>query len=310
MMPVTRLRIATRKSELALWQAEHVRQALLQRWPDLEVELVPMTSTGDRIQDRPLAKVGGKGLFIKELEEAMLRGEADLAVHSMKDVPAELPPGFALPVIMERDDPFDAFVSGRYANLDALPAGATLGTSSLRRQAFLHHARPDLRIDSLRGNVQTRLRRLDEGRFDAIVLACAGLKRLRLDARIRAPLSPEQCLPAVGQGALGIEVRADDAAVLDRVMPLDHGATHTRLTAERAFNARLGGSCSTPLAAFAELEAGRLRVRGMVGMPDGSRVVGDEISGAANDAAALGTELAERLLARGADEILASIDTA
>lgn len=306
-MSITRLRIATRKSRLALWQAEHVRRSVLARRPGLDVELVPLTSTGDRIRDRPLSQVGGKGLFIKELEEAMLRGDADLAVHSMKDVPADLPLGFSLPVILERGDPFDAFVSNRHASLGALPEGACVGTSSLRRQALLRYARPDLRIESLRGNVHTRLERLDEGRFDAIVLACAGLRRLRLEARIRAPLAPEQCLPAVGQGAMGIELRADDAAVLELVAPLDHAPSHTRLVAERAFNARLGGSCSTPLAAFAELDGERLRVRGVVGMPDGSRVIRDEISGAATQAQALGTELAERLLARGADDILAAV---
>ncbi len=301
------LRIATRQSRLALWQAGHVKAQLEALHAGLKVELVPLTTQGDQLLDSPLAQIGGKGLFIKELENALLDDRADLAVHSMKDVPAQLPAGLHLPVILPREDPFDAFVSHRYPGLDALPQGARVGTSSLRRQMQIQRARPDLVIESLRGNVETRLRKLDENRYDAIILACAGLKRLGLAARIRSRLSAELCLPAIGQGAIGIECRADDAHSKTLILPLDHGPTHICLLAERALNAGLGGSCQIPLAGFAELSGGVMHVRGRVGAPDGTRMVEAEIRGLAPSAVELGAKLAQRLLEQGADQILRSL---
>lgn len=301
------LRIATRKSELALWQARDVQARLQAAHPGLAVELRPMSTRGDQILDRPLAAIGGKGLFLKALEEAMLRGEADIAVHSMKDVPAELEPGFALPVVLAGASPWDAFVCNHWDSLDALPRGARVGSSSLRRAAQLKHYRRDLQVESLRGNVGTRLAKLDAGDFDAIVLACAGLERLGLAERIRAPLAPELCLPAIGQGVMGIETRAGDDAVGKLLAPLNDPHTHLRVTAERAVNARLAGSCHLPIAAYAELEGSSLRLRALVGAPDGSHVVADEIRGDTADAEALGIALAERLLAAGADRILAAL---
>lgn len=301
------LRIATRKSELALWQARHVQQRLQALYPELAVTLVPMSTRGDRITDRPLAAIGGKGLFLKELEQALVRGEADLAVHSMKDVPAALEAGFALPVVLKAGNPFDGFVSTRWHGFEALPRGARLGTSSLRRAAQLKHLRPDLEVASLRGNVGTRLAKLDRGDFDAIVLACAGLERLGLAARIRQVLPPAICLPAIGQGVLGIEIRVDDAATAQTIAALDDAATHIRIRAERAVNAKLAGSCHLPIAAHAELEGAALRLRACVGAPDGSELVADELRGDPQHPAALGRELAERLLAAGADRILAAL---
>jgi len=303
-----RLRIATRKSQLAVWQAEHVRDRLQALYPESEVGLLPMSSQGDDMQDVSLARIGGKGLFIKALEDAMLRGEAELAVHSMKDVPARMPEGFALAAVLDRGDPRDAFVSNRFARFDELPAGARLGTSSQRRAAIACWLRPDLQVSTLRGNVQTRLRRLDEGRFDAILLAAAGLRRLGLESRITEVLDTTRFLPAIGQGALGIEVRADDERLYQRVRALAHADSEDCLRAERALNARLGGSCATPLAGYAVLEGqDGLHLRAFLGLPDGSRVVTDAVRGPRGEAQALGTRLAERMLAHGADELLAQL---
>lgn len=298
------IRIATRKSLLALWQANHVKDRLEQLHPDVTVELVPMTTKGDVLLDTPLSKIGGKGLFIKELEQAMLDGRADIAVHSMKDVPVEFPEGLGLTVICEREDPRDAFVSNQYPGLEALPAGAVVGTASLRRECQIRARRPDLVVKTLRGNVQTRLRKLDEGEYDAIILAAAGLKRLELEDRITGLLSPEESLPANGQGAVGIECRLDDAELLTLLAPLDHAPTRLRVLAERAMNQGLQGGCQVPIGAYAELEDDKLWLRGLVGKPDGSQMIFDEITGLASQGEALGAELAKRLLARGADKIL------
>ncbi len=298
------LRIATRKSPLALWQAEHVAARLRELHSGLAVELVAMTTKGDKILDSPLAKVGGKGLFVKELEQGLLEGRADIAVHSMKDVPVEFPAGLFLPVVLEREDPCDAFVANRYALPEQLPAGARVGTSSLRRQVQLRAERPDLVIVDLRGNVNTRLAKLDAGEYDAIILACAGLKRLGLGARIRARLDPAQSLPAIGQGAIGIECRSDDPAVQALIAPLDHAETHARVRAERALNARLMGGCQVPVAGFATLQGGQLHLRGLVGRPDGSEVLRAEARGAIEEAEAIGVRVAEDLLAQGAGPIL------
>ncbi len=301
------LRIATRRSALALWQAEHVRELLCRHHPGLEVTLVPLSTRGDRILDRPLAKVGGKGLFIKELERAMAEGEADIAVHSMKDVPAVFPEGFELAVILASGDPCDALVSNRYAALAALPEGARVGTSSLRRQSQLLARRPDLRVGFLRGNVQTRLDKLDRGDFDAIVLAAAGLKRLGLEARITQRLAPEVLLPAVGQGAIGVECREGDERVRALLAPLADENTTWRLTAERAMNARLQGSCEVPIGGHAVLEGEQLWLRGLVAAVDGTTLVSGETRGLVHSAAALGDALADDLLARGARELLARL---
>lgn len=306
-MSLRRLRIATRGSELALWQARHVQARLRELHPGLEVELLPVSTRGDRVSDRPLAEIGGKGVFLKELEAAMQRGEAELAVHSMKDVPAELPDGMSLPAVLAPASPYDAFVSNRWDSVDALPQGARLGTSSLRRAAQLKYRRPDLEIVSLRGNVGTRLAKLDAGDYDAVVLACAGLERLGLGGRIRQAIPPEQCLPAIGQGVLGVEIRSDDHATAALVAALDDPAAHRRVAAERAVNARLAGSCHLPIAAFAELAGRNMRLRACVGAPDGSRLVADECRGPAAEGERLGTELAGRLLAAGADRILAEL---
>lgn len=306
-MTVRRLRIATRGSELALWQARHVQARLRELHPGLEVELLPISTRGDRITDRPLAAIGGKALFLKELELAMQRGEADLAVHSMKDVPAELPDDMRLPAVLAPASPHDAFVSNHWDSVNALPRGARLGTSSLRRAAQLKHLRPDLEVLDLRGNVGTRLGKLDAGNYDAIVLACAGLQRLGLGDRIRQEIPADQCLPAIGQGVLGIEIRADDHATSALVAALDDPEAHRRVAAERAVNARLAGSCHLPIAAFAEPAPEGLRLRACVGAPDGSRLVADEILGPVEAGERLGVELAERLLAAGADRILAAL---
>jgi hydroxymethylbilane synthase len=305
MSETTGLVIATRKSKLALWQAEHVAMLLRRAHPHLSVQLLPMTTKGDRILDRSLAAIGGKGLFIKELESALEEGRAHLAVHSMKDVPAEMPPGLMLCAMLPRADPRDALVAPGAKSLADLPQGARLGTSSLRRSAQLKAARPDLDVRPLRGNVETRLKRLDDGELDAIVLAAAGLKRLGLEARIDALLDPAVSLPAVGQGVIGIECRTDDRAARDVLQALDDAPASTAVSAERAFAHRLGGSCQSPIAAFAEIDAaGRLTLQGLVAEPDGSRLIRDTITGAASEAAALGRELAERVLAAGAGELL------
>ncbi|MGF1683051.1 hydroxymethylbilane synthase [Photobacterium minamisatsumaniensis] len=303
-MTDTPIRIATRKSPLAMWQAEFVKDALEQAHPGLSVELVPMVTKGDIILDTPLAKVGGKGLFVKELEVAMLEGRADLAVHSMKDVPVDFPEGLGLVTICERDDPRDAFVSNTYQSIDELPAGAVVGSSSLRRQCQIRAQRPDLVVKDLRGNVNTRLRKLDDGEYDAIILACAGLKRLKMEDRIRDAIAPETSLPAVGQGAVGIECRLDDQRVRDLLNVLNHPDTSTRVLCERAMNNRLQGGCQVPIGGYSELQGDQIWLRALVGEPDGSKMVRGEISGPAADAERLGTELAEQLLADGAKDIL------
>ena len=302
--PPTPLRIATRKSQLALWQAEHVAMRLRRAHAGLAVELVPIVTQGDRIQDRSLAAIGGKGLFIKELEVALEERRADIAVHSMKDLPGALPEGLGIEAVLERADARDALLTASAAGLGDLPRGARVGTSSLRRQAQLLAARPDLIIETLRGNVDTRLRRLDAGGMDAIVLACAGLIRLGLESRITVRLDTELCLPAVAQGAIGIECRSDDAFTRGLVAVLDHRATRTAVDAERAFAHRLGGSCQSPIAAHARLEGNRLTLDGLVAEPDGSRVLRDTSSGSGGEPAALGRELAERILAAGAGALL------
>jgi hydroxymethylbilane synthase len=298
------LRIATRRSPLALWQAEHVRELLQAAHPGLVVELLPMTTEGDRRLAESLSRVGGKGLFVKELETALYDGRADIAVHSMKDVPAALPEGLMLGAFLAADDPRDAFVSNQHSSLDALPKGACVGTASLRRQAQLGLLRPDLRIETLRGNVNTRLSKLDAGDFDAILLACAGLRRLGFDARIREALDPKQFIPACAQGVIGIECRQGDAETLARLAPLHNDAAALRLAAERAFNARLGGACQVPVAGHAVISGDRLRLSGLVAAPDGSRAVRDELEAPIANAAECGEQLAESLLAAGARGIL------
>lgn len=298
------LRIATRKSQLALWQAEYVKSMLQQAHPELEVELVKMSTQGDKILDTPLAKVGGKGLFVKELETGLLEGGADIAVHSMKDVPVELPSGLHLPVICPREDPRDAFVSNTYSSLDELPEGAKLGTSSLRRQAQIAAHRPDLEIISLRGNVNTRLQKLDDGNYDAIILAAAGLKRLGMEDRIKQCLDPSVSLPAIGQGAVGIECRNDDARINNLIAPLNDAKTQIRVRAERAMNTRLNGGCQVPIAGYAEFEKNIVMLRGLVGSVDGKTLISGDIAGPPENAEEMGTVLAEDLLSRGADKIL------
>jgi len=299
-----RLRLATRESALALWQTEHVAARLRALHPGLEVELVPMSTRGDQILDRALAAVGGKGLFLKELEVAMLEGRAEAAVHSLKDVPMELDGPFALPAVLERADPFDAFVSQAHAAFDALPRGARVGTSSLRRQAQLRALRPDLELVDLRGNVNTRLAKLDAGQYDAIVLACAGLQRLGFEARIRERLAPPRMLPAVAQGAIAIECRADDAATAALLRGLDHTASRACVEAERAMNRALHGSCHVPVAGFAEWRDGGLHLRGAVGDVRDGRMLRAEATGDAADPEALGRRVAGELLAQGAGALL------
>jgi len=298
------VRIATRKSRLALWQAGHVATQLAALHPGLVVSLVPVVTEGDRILDRSLAAVGGKGLFIKELEHAMQEGVADFAVHSMKDLPGHLPPGFTIAAALERGDPRDAFVSARHPSLAALPRGARVGTSSPRRECQLRRLRPDFEIVVMRGNVDTRLGKLDRGDCDATVLAVAGLERLGLEARICARLSPQEMLPAVGQGIVGIECSSDRADVLELVRSLEHAETRLALDAERAFSAGLGASCRSPIAAHATLAGGSLRLSGLVGSADGVTIFADEISGPATEAARLGGDLARRLVAAGASRLL------
>ncbi len=298
------VRIATRRSPLALWQAEYVKAALEQAHPGIQVELIKMVTQGDKILDTPLAKVGGKGLFVKELENGMLQGEADIAVHSMKDVPVEFPEGLHLATICPREDPRDAFVSNRYTSFASLPEGARVGTSSLRRQCQLRKHRPDLQILDLRGNVNTRLKKLDDNQYDAIILAAAGLIRLGFQERIREFLSPQTSLPAIGQGAVGIECRIDDERIHTLLAPLNDKTTHIRVSAERAMNSRLEGGCQVPIAGYAELKGEELWLRGLVGRPDGSHIIQGEIKGNTAQAEALGTTLADDLLARGARAIL------
>ncbi|VAW83153.1 Porphobilinogen deaminase [hydrothermal vent metagenome] len=301
------IRIATRKSPLALWQAEYVRANLEQAHPGLSVELLTMTTQGDRILDSPLAKIGGKGLFVKELENSLLDKTADIAVHSMKDVPVELPAGLHLPIICEREDPTDAFVSNDFASLDDLPQGAIVGTSSLRRQCQIKLKRPDLVIKDLRGNVGSRLKKLDNGDYAAIILASAGLIRLKLNERIRDRIDTNILLPAIGQGAVGIECRENDDETFALLAPLNHRETQIRIRAERAMNHKLEGGCQVPIAGYSELTDNRLFLRGLVGEPDGSVLLRSEASGAAEDAEAIGISVAEELLAQGADKILKAL---
>ncbi|MDG9949291.1 hydroxymethylbilane synthase [Acinetobacter ursingii] len=301
------LKIATRQSPLALWQAEHIRARLQELYPDLEVELVKFVTQGDKILDTPLAKIGGKGLFVKELEAALLDGRADLAVHSMKDVPMHLPEGLCLPVICEREDPFDAFVSNHFVHFEDLPQGARVGTSSLRRKCQILKQRPDLTIIDLRGNVGTRLSKLDEGQYDAIILASAGLKRLGLESRIRHSLAPEISLPAVGQGALGLECRTNDQTVLDLIRPLLDEKTWHCVRTERAFNAYLEGGCQVPIAGYATLDGNQISIEGRVGSVDGQTLLCAQQSDHTEHAEQLGIRLAQQLLQQGAGELLSAL---
>ncbi len=304
----TRLVIASRESVLALWQARHVQTLLGELYPRMALSILGMTTEGDRKLDASLAKIGGKGLFVKELEEAIQGGRADIAVHSLKDVPMHLPEGFMLGAILARADACDALVSNKFASLSALPAGARVGTSSLRRESQLRVKYPRLKIEPLRGNVQTRLRKLDDGDYDAIILAAAGLRRLALEQRITAVLTPDEMLPAVGQGALAIECRSTRTDLLALLKPLHDHATAQCVYAERALSRALAGSCNVPLAGYAEISGTQLRLRGYVGAPDGTRQVSAQIEGAAADAETLGRALAQRLKALGADNILAALE--
>lgn len=309
------INIATRQSPLALWQAEHIKTRLEQLYPNMSVNLVPMVTKGDKILDTPLAKIGGKGLFVKELEQALLEKRADIAVHSLKDVPMALPDGLTLGAYCERERPTDAFVSNQFTSLDNLPYGAKLGTSSLRRQCQIQQQRPDLQIISLRGNLGTRLAKLDAGEYDAIILATSGLMRLGLDERIRHELDPDICLPAVGQGALAIECRADDMATLDLLKPLNHDISKICVIAERAMNRQLQGGCQVPIAGFATLENGQLLLKGRVGSLDGKILLKSQLSESLTEnlsdniaiAEKLGIRIANDLLSQGADKILAEI---
>ena len=302
-----KLVIASRESMLAMWQAEHIKGRLKALYPDCEVEILGMTTRGDQILDRTLSKIGGKGLFIKELEQALQDGSADLAVHSIKDVPMELPEGFALAAIGERASPFDAFVSNQYARLEEMPEGTIVGTSSLRREAQLRAKFPHLTIQPLRGNVQTRLSKLDNGDYDAVILAAAGLQRLGLDSRIREILSPADSLPAAGQGALGIEIAARRTDLADILRPLNHEETAACVTAERALARALGGSCQVPLAAYCVMEDGLLTLNGLVGHPDGSVIIEASAQAPAAYADALGRAVAKRLADDGAEELIAAV---
>ena len=302
-----KLVIASRESMLAMWQAEHIKGRLKALYPDCEVEILGMTTRGDQILDRTLSKIGGKGLFIKELEQALQDGRADLAVHSIKDVPMELPEGFALAAIGERASPFDAFVSNQYARLEEMPEGSIVGTSSLRREAQLRAKFPHLTIQPLRGNVQTRLSKLDNGDYDAVILAAAGLQRLGLDGRIREILSPADSLPAAGQGALGIEIAARRTDLADILHPLNHKETAACVTAERALARALGGSCQVPLAAYCVMEDGLLTLNGLVGHPDGSVIIEASAQAPAAYADALGRAVAKRLADDGAEELIAAV---
>lgn len=301
--------IASRESALALWQARHIRSSLLTHYPGMRVDILGMTTSGDQHLETSLSKIGGKGLFVKELEQALLDGRADIAVHSVKDVPMNLEPQFSLAAITEREDPRDAFVSPRYAMLAALPAGSVVGTSSLRRQSQLYAAFPALRFESLRGNLQTRLAKLEAGQYDGIVLAAAGLKRLGLDAHIREFLTPELSLPAVGQGALGIEILAARNDLLRLLLPLQDDQTRACVDAERAFSRALGGSCQVPIAGYAVVAAGVLILHGLVATPDGSQILAASADGPVSEADAIGIRLARDLMERGAAAILAQCQT-
>lgn len=301
------LRIASRESALAMWQSEHIKARLEKLHPGLKVEIIGMTTKGDQILDVPLAKVGGKGLFVKELEVSLLNQESDIAVHSMKDVPMEFPASLELAVICERHSPFDAFVSNAYENLDALPEGAVVGTSSLRRQSQISAARPDLHIKTLRGNVNTRLAKLDAGEYDAIILADSGLKRLGFDERVRYALPADLSLPAVGQGALGIECRSEDEAIKALIAPLSHPETESCVRAERAMNRRLQGGCQVPIAGYATLEGEELTLKGLVASLDGNKILQCEYKAPRSEAESLGIKVAEDLLSQGADAILQEV---
>lgn len=298
------LKIATRKSPLALWQAEYVKAKLEQQHPNLKIELVKMMTKGDQILNSSLSKIGGKGLFIKELEIGMLEGKADIAVHSMKDVPYQIPTGFALGAILKRENPFDAFVSNHFKNIEALPLNSRVGTCSMRRIVQLKAIRPDLEILDLRGNVNTRLKRLDDGEYDAIILACAGLIRLGFADRIKQQISADQSLPAVGQGAVGIEIRENDPAILDLITPLIDEQTTHRIKAERAMNARLEGGCSVPIAGFSTLDGDTITLTGLVGNVESGVILKHEVVGNVDNAEALGEQLADKLIAMGARDIL------
>ena len=298
------LKIATRKSPLALWQAEHVKARLEAHHPSLNIELVKMTTQGDQILHSPLSKIGGKGLFIKELEQGMLAGEADIAVHSMKDVPYEIPPGFELGAILKRENPFDAFVSNHFDSINDLPQGATVGTCSMRRIVQLKAIRPDIEILDLRGNVNTRLKKLDDGEYDAIILACAGLIRLGFEDRIKQQIPEDQSLPAVGQGAVGIEIRENDTEILDLIAPLIDIETTYRVSAERAMNARLEGGCSSPVAGFSTIDNDQITLTGLVGNVDSGVILKHQVFGNVAESEALGVELANELISLGARDIL------
>ena len=298
------LKIATRKSPLALWQAEHVKARLEHHHPGLNVELVKMTTKGDQILNSPLSKIGGKGLFIKELEVGMMEGVADIAVHSMKDVPYEIPPGFELGAILKRENPFDAFVSNNFDSINDLPQGAKVGTCSMRRIVQLKAIRPDLEILDLRGNVNTRLQKLDDGEYDAIILACAGLIRLKFEDRIKQQIPAEQSLPSVGQGAVGIEIRENDQEILDLIAPLIDTETSYRITCERAMNARLEGGCSVPIAGFSTIENDQITLTGLVGNVDTGVILKEHVSGPIDESEQLGVTLADKLISLGAKDIL------
>ncbi|HIB28651.1 MAG TPA: hydroxymethylbilane synthase [Candidatus Thioglobus sp.] len=298
------LKIATRKSPLALWQAEHVKARLEALYPALTVELIKMTTKGDQILNSPLSKIGGKGLFIKELEVGMMEGVADIAVHSMKDVPYEIPPGFELGAILERENPFDAFVSNQYNSIEDLPQGAKVGTCSMRRIVQLKDKRPDLEILDLRGNVNTRLKKLDDGEFDAIILACAGLIRLKFEDRIKQEIPAIDSLPAVGQGAVGIEIRENDTEILDLIKPLIDEQTTYRVSSERAMNARLEGGCSVPIAGYATISGDQINLTGLVGNVESGVILKHQVTGHVSEAESLGVSLADTLIEMGAKDIL------
>jgi hydroxymethylbilane synthase len=306
--PPTKLVIASRESALAMWQALHIQARLRALYPNCDVQILGMTTTGDQILDSPLSRIGGKGLFVKELEMALADGSADLAVHSMKDVPMNLPAGFLMASTGEREDARDAFVSNNFDSLESLPHGSVVGTSSLRRQSQLQHRFPHLKIESLRGNVQTRLRKLDEGQYAAIILAAAGLIRLELGDRIRQFISPENSIPAVGQGALGIEIRADRTDLIEILAPLNHIDTQLCVEAERGFSRALAGSCTVPLGAYALREGDKINMTGFVASVDGTQMLRETTSGSIKNAEAIGRDLAAKLVARGADKILAALD--
>ena len=303
-MSLKKIRIATRKSPLALWQAEHVKARLLQYYPALDVEMISMQTQGDQILDTPLSMVGGKGLFIKELEQALYDHQADIAVHSMKDVTIDMPEGLLLPVILKRENPNDVFISTKVKSINALPVGAVVGTSSLRRVCQLKAWRADLNIKDLRGNVGTRLKKLDDGEYDAIILAAAGVIRLGLEDRISEIISTDIILPAIAQGAIGIQMRTGDNDVLEKICSLNDDITQKQVETERIVSRRLFGGCQLPIAAYAEIDHENIKVRGMVGRVDGSEIIQDSVSGSLHEREVLGLQLAENLLKKGADEIL------